>query len=563
MTKRQSFLRCVLFALSILVVTHPASSVERNAELSRDEALLREMVIPSAGEALVDYFRMRVSILKRKNGIVDAVRALGAEEFEVREQAMCELRSIGSLAAESLRQHLNDSDKELASRARKCLEHISQSPGPLLTEAAIRVMVAKDPKGVVNVLVDYFPYAEDEQVEDTILFSLEQICQQRRKIPDLLRTLANDPLPVRRAVAAHVMMSRSGYPVLPEERTFLTDADPRVRFFAGRALLRCGNGSAISALISVLEDGPLPRAWEAESLLRQLTVDTRGPETVLQATKETRVRCRHEWEEWWDRHLADKVLQKESLHALKKPQIVFTDLDDGIVEGISINGKKLWRVDGLKGPVDVQVLTSNRLLITENHGGRVTERDLLGRLLWEKHVPSPINAWRRSNGNTVIALRSGLVEFSAAGVEIASVRFRDEIICARPLRTGEVAVLTERRLEYGTEGFLILLSTNWNDRKTIFVEKGIRLGDRFRELSDGHFLLVGDRESLNGEVELSRGGDLIWRGSYPGNCCDLSLDEKCLLLGGTRGITRINRQEGGFHEIIKTEGRVWSIQLLR
>src|SRR5262249_8998332 len=64
------------------------------------------------------------------------------------------------------------------------------------------------------------------------------------------------------------------------------------------------------------------------------------------------------------------------------------------------DGKPRWTLTGLSQPRDAQVLSGQRLLVTEQN--RVTERDLHGKVLWQKSVPQPLSAQRLRNGNIFI-----------------------------------------------------------------------------------------------------------------------------------------------------------------
>src|SRR5439155_7177891 len=47
------------------------------------------------------------------------------------------------------------------------------------------------------------------------------------------------------------------------------------------------------------------------------------------------------------------------------------------------DGKPRWVISGLLGPMDAQVLPNGRVLIAENSGMKITERDTQGNVKWE------------------------------------------------------------------------------------------------------------------------------------------------------------------------------------
>jgi hypothetical protein len=97
-------------------------------------------------------------------------------------------------------------------------------------------------------------------------------------------------------------------------------------------------------------------------------------------------------------------------------------------------------------PVDAWVLPGNRVLIAEYSGHRVTERDLKGKILWEKggFNGSPINVQRLPNGNTFIATDSMVLEVDRRGKEVFTLNSLGPLTAAYKARNGEVICLTQR-----------------------------------------------------------------------------------------------------------------------
>src|SRR5439155_22540262 len=92
--------------------------------------------------------------------------------------------------------------------------------------------------------------------------------------------------------------------------------------------------------------------------------------------------------------------------------------DTGTVLELGADGKPRWQLLNLQGPADAQVLPNGRVLVTEMHGGRVTERNLKNEVVWEKQVNWPMGAQRLPNGNTFIVLRNQLLEVDRGGKEV-------------------------------------------------------------------------------------------------------------------------------------------------
>src|SRR5262249_2625114 len=120
-------------------------------------------------------------------------------------------------------------------------------------------------------------------------------------------------------------------------------------------------------------------------------------------------------------------------------------LDLGQVMELDANNKPRWHIEGLQFPLDAQWLPGNRVLVAEQGGNRVTERNQKGEILWERKVSAPIVAQRLPNGNTFIATQTQVSEVDRDGKEVFSqMRPDNELIMrAQRLRTGEIALITQ------------------------------------------------------------------------------------------------------------------------
>ncbi len=110
------------------------------------------------------------------------------------------------------------------------------------------------------------------------------------------------------------------------------------------------------------------------------------------------------------------------------------------------DGKQRWKITGIMGAMDAQVLPNGRVLIAENSAGRVTERELSGAVKWEYRTPgnNPIACQRLPNGNTFIATYTQVMEVTPdlRQVYLANQDNRTHIFSARKMRDGQVVVMT-------------------------------------------------------------------------------------------------------------------------
>src|SRR5262249_25573359 len=106
-------------------------------------------------------------------------------------------------------------------------------------------------------------------------------------------------------------------------------------------------------------------------------------------------------------------------------------------------GKVRWTITGLSYPVFAAMTRRDRVLICEYNGNRVTERDLKGKVLWEKSVAGQIlSAQRLANGNTFIAARNLLVEVDKSAKEVKPVSRPYDVIAAHRHQDGKMTILT-------------------------------------------------------------------------------------------------------------------------
>jgi hypothetical protein len=86
--------------------------------------------------------------------------------------------------------------------------------------------------------------------------------------------------------------------------------------------------------------------------------------------------------------------------------------------------------------MDAVVLANHHVLVAEQN--RVTERDLRGKVVWQKEVPRPFSVQRLSNGNTFIACNNLFLEIDRAGKEVLRVPLPGGPVAARRLTDGRI-----------------------------------------------------------------------------------------------------------------------------
>ena len=127
----------------------------------------------------------------------ELIRQLGSDGFDERERASRRLVACGPQAAPLLRKATSDSDAEVARRAGDCLQQLELNAHAALPSAVVRLLIRRRPAGTVAALLAYLPSADEEAVEEEILYGLSALAFQEKKINSGLLAALQDPNPVR------------------------------------------------------------------------------------------------------------------------------------------------------------------------------------------------------------------------------------------------------------------------------------------------------------------------------------------------------------------------------
>jgi hypothetical protein len=211
------------------------------------------------------------------------------------------------------------------------------------------------------------------------------------------------------------------------------------------ALCEVPQREAVPALIGLLDaEGLAPEVLgKAEELLYRLA-DENAPAVLPGSDAASRKRYRQAWEQWWEKNKDFDLARLEEITRTHGHTLVVL-LDDNVVQELDANNKVRWQLKDVDFPLDVQLLSGDRVLLAENKGNRVTERNFKGEVLWQKEVIGPLVAQRLPNGNTFIATRESVLEVNRDGEEVYSyTRPAGELIMrAAKLRNGDIVLVTQ------------------------------------------------------------------------------------------------------------------------
>ncbi len=350
---------------------------------------------------------------------------LGNEQFEVRQRAAADLIEFGVQAAPLLRQAARGHDLERVRRAEECLREIADRGGMPLPGAAARLLALRKPAGALEALLDFVPFADNEEMSADVQKALAALAVPDRNsakllAPVLLRAL-DDRLAVKRLAAAQAILDAGILEHRPAVRKLLRDADPQVRLRLALALAARRDREAIPILIDSLADEPSELNGEAEEILYRLAGD-RPPRIELAGDQAGRRKQRDAWAAWWKQagSTIDLVVVEDRPRQLGF--LLLVGANSGQVTELDRDGKRRWTISGLGTPVDAHVLPGNRVLIVEYQGKRVSERDFQGKILWKKEglADNPTSAQRLRSGNTFIVTDSEMLEVDPAGKTVWS-----------------------------------------------------------------------------------------------------------------------------------------------
>jgi outer membrane protein assembly factor BamB len=258
-----------------------------------------------------------------------------------------------------------------------------------------------------------------------------------------------------------------------------------------------------------------------------------------------RTKWKDAWASWWKEHAAETDLGR--LRADARPLLGYTLLcevrgNEGRIAELGRDGKVRWEFNtNVNFPVDAQIVGGQRVLVAEYNGGRVTERDFTGKVLWEKKdLAQPVNAQRLANGNTFIATRGQLLEVDRAGKEIINITRPNDVHAAGKTHDGRVVCINDN-------GQCTLFDAKGTEIKSFSVQPISGFTSGLEVLPNNHLLIVQQQTQKIVEYDLT--GKLVWEVKSPPGPITASR--------ARNGNTLVATQDGGAYEIDRTGKVLW------
>ena len=391
-----------------------------------DEAFLRGQKIEPTQAGLLELFRKRTLNDAEQQRFRTLVANLDAG-YVIREAATRALIKEGPSVLAFLREAESDRSLERGRRVQYCLDEIRGAANTAVPIAAAHLLArptTASPSEAIRALLAYFPFADDENVEDEILTCLTLLSVRHlRSNPSSSRPSAIQ-IPLARAAAAYVLGHVGTEDQVAKLRPLLQDAHVLVRLRAAQGLLAARDRVALPAFAGLLATVPEAHLHRLEETLYRIAAD-KGPNFLINAATDTRQKAAQAWDKW----LADNPASIDLANAQERDAYLgliticeydtFNNINNGQTWEISRGGAKRWNINGLMGAMDAHALPNGRVLVAENNANRVSERDSKGHIQWEFRVPAnPICCQRLPNGNTFIACYNMVLEVTPNKTEV-------------------------------------------------------------------------------------------------------------------------------------------------
>jgi HEAT repeat protein len=413
------------------------------------------------GAGLLDELKKRTKPDVDPDKVRDLIVKLDDATFDVRQRAQKDLERLGVPILHLLREvHRDPPDLEVRQRVRSIIDTIEAENDKARAEylprllAVARVVGLRKTPGATEAILRYLPSQDEDGLREELQSALAAVALAGKEARATLMAGLSDKSGLRRIAAARALCTVPKPEHLEKVRRLLTDPEPTVRLAVAVALADARDPTAVTALASQVAQLPADLAAQAEDYLAQLAGEA-GPKD-LPSGDENRQKRSEAWASWvkaakggsalfGPTGIAARDRVGPASSATIRGYTLLVQPQTNTVMELGPDGKKRWALTGLEAPIDAVVLANQHVLVAEQN--RITERDLRGKVVWQKEVPQPQSLQRLANGNTFVACPNLLLEVDRAGKDVLRATVADRgIVAARRLHDGRIVAFDRQNI---------------------------------------------------------------------------------------------------------------------
>jgi hypothetical protein len=531
----------------------PAKDSEREA----DEAILREQRLPTSGAELLQILRDLTPAADTIDQVAKHVARLRAANYTDRLKATSALVKMGPVVRPLIENMLREgtADAETAGRLREVIDHFPADKDFAAAAAAARLIARDQPEKSLRVLLDFVPYASNEQVRQPVQLAINAVALVDKKPPPALMAELKNASPAKRAAAGEAIIRVVGTSAKEQIAPLMKDAHPLVRYQIGMALVEKNDKAGLPLLIQTIADSPADRAQCALDLLYRAAGE--NAPAIYYEGKRNAADVSAQWQKWHQKHEASLDLAKQ----LARTELGFTVISATALVGAKGAKNKVfelgpdktvrWEFEAPRSVLDVHVIGPNRLLLAEYYDRRVTERDFKGNILRQITAALPVACQRLPNGDTFIVTRQQIFTVDRDGKTVFSWAPKPaSITTAQRLPNGQIAVVTPGRCA--------LLDPQGRELKSFALGGAVyALGGNIEVLANNRILVP--LYNMNMIVEFDWAGNKLWQAKVnrPGAVNRLANGHTIVTAGLGANVTEIDR-DGQEVWSYQTDGRLYS-----
>ncbi len=499
---------------------HPNNSVPQKTdpvpEKSDYETKLQEQIetiknakLPLDEKVLVEYIQNNTLQPELRSRLLEAYERLSSEDFDEREKAQNFFLEAGGKSFPILNiVKGSEEDPELTYRRGLILEKLKLDVEQTKIAAICFWLAHHQSKKAFEVIFNYaLNTIHDDWFQDDLIESMVTLNNGVARVNPLLLKNMNSPLASTRLLATKIY-TQLDHPDLAVLKSFYQEKDLAIRYLILKASVKQGEKSAMPLYLALIEEAPIEIAFQIEDHLYQIVDENRPKIISLQAEKDKRKECRKNWEDWWNKNekIVNLVKQNSSTKLKGITMILEVDgvnllgrngaLGNGRVWQCGRNGQQIREWNNVSGPVDIQRMANDHFLLAEYYASRVTERDIMGKIIWEspRFNSNVVAAQKLPGGNILVSTMNSVFEVDRAGKNVGDPYPipSGTIYQARRHKNGQTYILG------GNELIVVAPSKKITHRIPVPGQSG---WSGFDFLSNGNFLIARYTSSTIEEID--------------------------------------------------------------